>query len=303
MRRSQLMTGAVILDACLGEPRRWHPLNGFGWIAGQVKRFAYGPPALSPARRRLRGALAVTSLILPTALLARRLVRPPLPAALIEVLVLYLGLGQRSLHEHARAVSTALAAGDEAQARYHASLLVSRDPQALEIIPATLESVLENGNDAVFGALCWFALAGAPGVIVYRLANTLDACWGYRNARYRDFGWAAARLDDVLNYLPARLTALTYAHLGKPLLALECWWRQAGAWESPNAGPVMAAGAGALAVRLGGPARYAGQWRARPPLGDGTAPQVQDLERGLRLIRRGVAAWLAVIAAWEARYA
>jgi adenosylcobinamide-phosphate synthase len=163
--------------------------------------------------------------------------------------------------------------------------------------------VLENGNDAVFGALCWFALAGAPGVIVYRLANTLDARWGYRNPRYRDFGWAAARLDDVLNYLPARLTALTYAHLGKPLRALECWWRQAGAWESPNAGPVMAAGAGALGVRLGGPACYAGQWRARPPLGNETAPQLADIEGGLRLIRQGVAIWLAVLAAWEDRYA
>lgn len=303
MRRSQLMTGAVILDACLGEPRRWHPLNGFGWLAGQVERLTYGPPALSPAQRKLRGALAVTSLILPWALLARRLTRPPLPAALIEILVLYLGLAQRSLHEHARKVSTALAAGDQARARHSASLLVSRDPQTLDIIPATLESVLENGNDAVFGALCWFVLAGAPGVIVYRLANTLDARWGYRNDRYRDFGWAAARLDDVLNYLPARLTALTYAHVGKPLMALDCWWRQAGTWESINAGPVIAAGAGALAVRLGGPARYAGQWRTRPVLGGDAAPQVQDLEAGLRLIRQGVAAWLAAIAAWEARYA
>lgn len=136
-------------------------------------------------------------------------------------------------------------------------------------------------------------LGGAPGAVFYRLANTLDAMWGYRNTRYRHFGWAAARLDDCLNYVPARLTALTYALLGDRRLALACWRSQAPAWDSPNAGPVMAAGAGALNLTLGGPARYRGEWHERPPLGGGAAPGAGDIERALALVRRGVLLWAA----------
>jgi adenosylcobinamide-phosphate synthase len=157
--------------------------------------------------------------------------------------------------------------------------------------------VLENGNDAVFGALFWFALAGAPGVVAYRLANTLDAMWGYRTARYLRFGWAAARLDDLLNYVPARLTALTYAAAGRFERALACWRAQAGAWESFNAGPVMAAGAGALGVRLGGAAVYHGAPKERPPLGEGDAPGARDIRRALALVRRGVWLWLGALLA------
>ncbi len=108
------------------------------------------------------------------------------------------------------------------------------------------------------------------------------------------FGWAAARLDDVLDYLPARLTALTYALLGKTRLALRCWRIQAPTWDSPNAGPVMSAGALALGVKLGGPARYHGEWHQRPDLGAGEAPQAADIERALKLVRHGVYLWLAL---------
>jgi adenosylcobinamide-phosphate synthase len=172
--------------------------------------------------------------------------------------------------------------------------MVSRDSAAIDPVPATVESVLENGNDGVFGALFWFFLLGGAGALLFRLANTLDAMWGYRNQRFLKFGWAAARLDDVLDYIPARLTALTYALLGQTRTALNCWKTQAPHWDSPNAGPVMSSGAGALGLKLGGPARYQGEWHERPELGTGDAPQPQDIERALALVRHGVYLWLTV---------
>jgi adenosylcobinamide-phosphate synthase len=182
-------------------------------------------------------------------------------------------------------------------ARHAVGRMVSRDTAALnasQIAAAATESVLENGNDAVFGALFWFAVLGAPGALLYRLANTLDAMWGYRTPRYDHFGWAAARIDDALNYLPARLAALTYALCGRFKAAMRCWRTQAPQWDSPNAGPVMAAGAGALGVRLGGPAPYHGVWESRPELGEGNEPDAMSILRALRMLLKGVLIWLVV---------
>ncbi|MGH8613764.1 MAG: adenosylcobinamide-phosphate synthase CbiB [Gammaproteobacteria bacterium] len=292
-----LSIAAVLTDWWLGEPRRFHPLIGFGRLALSVEARLYGSPGIAATTRRWRGVLAVVVLLMPFTAAASVLAALPGVGAAFGVLALYWALGLRSLHDHARSVAQALSAGDEAKARACVSLMVSRDSAALDITAAATESVLENGNDAVFGALFWYAVAGAPGTVLYRLANTLDAMWGYRNARYLHFGWAAARLDDILNYLPARLTALTYALLGKAGQALVCWRSQAPAWHSPNAGPVMAAGAGALGVVIGGPARYAGEWHDRPILGTGNAPTLDDIERALGLVRRGVGLWLVALLA------
>jgi adenosylcobinamide-phosphate synthase len=214
-------------------------------------------------------------------------------------LILYLAIGRRSLAEHADRVQRALKNQDIAAARRQVSLIVSRDTEMLqppEICKATVESVLENGNDALFGAVFWYVVGGAPAVVGYRLINTLDAMWGYRNDRYRDFGWTAARLDDVLNFIPARLTALGYALVGNTRSALRCWFSQGRHWKSLNAGPVMAAGAGSLGVVIGGPARYAEVLQQRPALGQGRPPNADTIADALALIRRSLMLWLLVLA-------
>jgi adenosylcobinamide-phosphate synthase len=289
-----LAIGAVLIDWLAGEPRRFHPLVGFGRLAGIVERCFY---AGSPGARRLRGLLALVVLLIPFTILAAGLSLLPFAGDLFSLLVLIFTLGHRSLYEHAAAVVRALEKGDAAAARRMAGLMVSRDTEQLGVEGATVESVLENGNDGIFAALCWFIIAGAPGCLCYRLANTLDAMWGYRNRRYRDFGWAAARLDDLLNYIPARLSALSYALIGASGRAFHCWRTQAAAWESPNAGPVMAAGAGALGITLGGPACYDGHWRSRPRLGWGQPPETADITRALDLVRATLGLWLTVLLA------
>ncbi|PRB81327.1 adenosylcobinamide-phosphate synthase CbiB [Pseudomonas sp. MYb185] len=287
-----LMALAVLLDHLLGEPRRAHPLVAFGRMADVLERWMN-----RGERRQLRGLLAWLLAVVPLTLLAWALASLPQIGWLLSILLLYLAIGLRSLGEHAQPVALALRAGDLSQARRRVSYMVSRQTAELDataVAAATTESVLENGSDAVFAALFWFAVLGAPGVVLYRLANTLDAMWGYRNERFQRFGWAAARLDDALNWLPARLVALTYALLGNTYQAWSCWRRQAPQWDSPNAGPVMAAGAGALNVRLGGAAIYHGELHERPLLGAGRPAAADDIDRALRLVRQGVWLWLVV---------
>jgi len=268
-----LMTLAVALDGWLGEPRHWNPLTGFRWLAAWLEQRMY-------MADRWRGVFAVAALVLPPVLLAAELdaALAELPGywdAALSLLVLTLALGHQRLRDPVR-------------------------PDSLEITTATCENVLKNGG--VFAVLFWFIVAGAPGAILYRLANILNALWGHRDARYREFGWAAAQLDDMLGTLPARLAALTYALLGHTRQALECWREQAPAWHDPNAGPPLAAGAGALGIRLGGRACVQGVWVERPPLGSDTAPEESDIERALALVRNSLLLWLLVIglaaAAW-----
>lgn len=296
-----LAVAAVALDYWLGEPRRYHPLVGFGNLAHWVEAQLNPESRQALSIQRFAGIFGVALLLIPFATLAFWLCKL---SPLVDVLLLTFAIGHKSLHQHARAVSTALQAGNEEEARKAASYMVSRDSAALEPVPATVESVLENGNDGVFGALFWFLLAGGTGALIFRLANTLDAMWGYKNPRFLYFGWAAARLDDVLDYIPARLTALTYALLGKTRIALHCWHTQAPVWDSPNAGPVMAAGAGALGIKLGGAACYQGEWHDRPTLGAGKAAEPADIGRALTLVRHGVYLWLGLaILAWGALHA
>lgn len=297
-----LTVAGVALDALLGEPRRRHPLVAFGRLATRLEQRFNS----AGAGWRSHGVTAWVLAVLPLTALATLLSWLPMVGWLVDMAALYCALGLRSLGEHVSPVARALRAGDLEQARQRVGYLVSRETAELDanaVARAATESVLENGSDAVFAALFWFVLLGAPGVVLYRLSNTLDAMWGYRNERFERFGWAAARIDDLLNYLPARLVALTYAVLGNTRLALYCWRCQAPHWDSPNAGPVMAAGAGALAVRLGGPAIYQGQLHERPALGAGRAADADAIDSGWQLVKRGVWLWLLIICAGAELYA
>lgn len=291
----------VLLDRLLGEPRRWHPLVGFGRFADGAERFwRRGAPGHALGNR-WRGLVAWSAVVLPCVALAAWFAHPALDA-----LLLWFALGGRSLGEHARAIAIPLAAGDLAMARAQVGRIVSRDTTQLDtagVATAAVESVLENGNDAVFGTLFWFFVAGGAGALLFRLANTLDAMWGYRDTRRIYFGWAAARIDDGLNYLPARLTALTYALLGRAGPALACWRAQAGQWSSPNAGPVLAAGAGALGICLGGAAIYHGRVEQRPKVGAGGTATAADISRAVALVTRGQWLWLVAFLAWCAWHA
>lgn len=286
---------AFALDYCLGEPKRYHPLVGFGWLATQLERQLNPQHRQAMPQQRLLGFLGLALLILPFLLLAGWLCQMQTIGLITNTVLLYFALGHKSLHEHALAVSQALNANDAETAKTAVSYMVSRDASEIEPVSATMESVLENGNDSVFGALFWFFIAGGVGALAFRLINTMDAMWGYKTARFNYFGWAAARIDDVLNYLPARLTALTYAALGKTRMALRCWKQQAPLWDSPNAGPVMAAGAGSLNVTLGGAARYHGTWHKRPTLGAGEPPVANDIQRALKLVQHGALSWLTIM--------
>lgn len=292
-----LVAAAVLLDRLLGELPRWHPLVGFGAFANALERRLNRGASERP--RFLIGVLALVLALLPFVAAACFVETLPAPwNSLVAVLLLYFAIGARSLREHALAVALPLQRNDLPVARRRLSYIVSRDTAALnesQVARAAVESVLENGADAIFAALFWFVLLGAPGVVLYRLSNTLDAMWGYRTPRFQYFGWAAARFDDLLNLIPARLTALTYALLGRTSTALRCWRTQAPLWYSPNAGPVMAAGAGALGIELGGPAPYHGQVKQRPRLGEGEAARPGDIARAVRLVDLGLVSWVVLL--------
>jgi adenosylcobinamide-phosphate synthase len=187
-------------------------------------------------------------------------------------------------------MADALDAGDIEAARALVPSLCGRDPAALDeggICRAAVESIAENTSDAAVAPLLAAAVAGAPGVLAYRAVNTLDAMVGYRTEHYREFGWASARLDDVANYLPARLGGVLAVLLGpRPRQAAQAWKADAHRHPSPNAGVVEAAFAGALDLSLGGPTTYRGYTEDRPVLGGGRRPGVADVRAAVRLSRR-----------------
>jgi len=292
-----VVTVALLLDWWLGEPRRFHPLIGFGWVASWVEAALFRGRREPPPR--MCGVRGWSGVMFPVLFLSLLLLYLEGAVALVvQALVLYLVIGGRSLIDHGRAVEQALQSNQLQQSRTEVGKMVSRETNALDqqgVAKAATESVLENGNDALFGALFWFMIAGIPGALLYRSANTLDAMWGYKNDRLIHFGWWPARADDLLNWVPARLTAISYALVGHFSTAIQCWREQAAHCESPNAGVVMAAGAGALRVRLGGAAQYHGERVERPDLGAGEIVEAETIGQSISLLQRATLLWMMLL--------
>jgi adenosylcobinamide-phosphate synthase len=317
------LAAGVALDTLLGDPRRGHPVAAFGRAAAALESRDY-------ADTRRRGAVHAAACVLaaaaPAVVLHRRTRgRPPLEAA-AAALAVWAVTGARSLHHEAERTVVALDRNDLAAARQVLPSLCGRDPAGLnakEIARAVVESVAENTSDAIVAPLMWGAAAGLPGLAAYRAINTLDAMVGHRSPRYLRYGWASARLDDAANWIPARVTAaLTIACApvarkvplagsalhsppeGRPVrepaaAALRAVLRYGKRHPSPNAGRCEAAFAGALGVRLGGANVYGGVSEIRPELGEGRAPEPDDIRRAIRLSRAVTvaAAGLAVLVA------
>lgn len=283
----------VVLDAFLGDPRRWHPVAGFGRVAGAVERRVY-------ADSRWRGVVHAGVLVGgagAVGVVLEKVSRRPVVHALTTAGVTWAVLGGTSLGREGLGMARVLERGDLEAARERLPHLCARDPNGLDaagVSRAVVESVAENTSDASVAPLVWGAVAGIPGLLMYRAVNTLDAMVGYRNPRYERFGWAAARLDDAANWVPARVTgALVVACSGGG--AWRVLSRDGRKHPSPNAGRVEAAFAGALGVRLGGVNAYGGRVERRPEMGDGRAPEVRDIRRAVRLSAAVTFAAAAVI--------
>ncbi|WP_061300179.1 cobalamin biosynthesis protein [Herbidospora cretacea] len=274
----------VALDALIGDPRRGHPVALFGTAATRLERRVYRD---SRTRGLLFTALCVGSVTALGALLPKR--------TAVTALATWAVLGGTTLAREGATMARHLAGDDIEAARNRLPHLCGRDPGSLgedELARATVESLAENTSDAVVAPLFWGAVAGVPGLLAYRAINTLDAMVGHRSPRYERFGWAAARLDDAANYVPARLTGLLTAlcsgRFRPTLRAISLYGSR---HPSPNSGQCEAAFAGALNVTLGGVNDYGGRVEHRPELGDGPRPTTGDISRAVTLTRR--VAWAA----------
>lgn len=280
MNRSTELALGVLADEVFGDPRRYHPVAGFGTVAQALERRMYAPS-------KLRGAAYTAVLVGGAAALGLAARKVPGATAVGTWAV----VGGAGLRKVGSSLGSDLERGDVDGARALLPSLCGRDPSVLDtdgLARAAVESVAENTSDAAVAPLFWGAVAGLPGLLAYRAANTLDAMVGYRNERYGDFGWASARLDDVLNYAPARLAGAVSVVLapavgGAPSDALRAWREDAAQHPSPNAGVAEATAAGALGLRLGGRTQYTHGVEQRPTLGDGRAPVPRDLARASRL--------------------
>ncbi len=303
MSRATGLALGWFVDRLVGDPRRWHPVGGFGSVAARLEQHTYAP-------RRWRGVVHVVMLAGGASafgVVAERVSRHHGAAhTLVTAAATWAVLGGRSLAREATIIDGQLRADDLAAARLQVRNLVGRDTSALdadEVARACVESLAENTSDAVVAPLFWGALLGVPGLLGYRAVNTLDAMIGHRSERYGEFGWGAARLDDLVNWAPARLSGILALALslgvgqGSIREGLSAIRRDAPAHPSPNGGVVEAAFAGTLGVSLGGANVYDGRTENRGRLGGGRPAGVSDIQPATRLARRVSLAALGLAAA------
>lgn len=275
-------------DRMAGDPRRGHPVAMFGSAAAATEQAWYRDSRAAGAgyAAALIGGVVLVGAVVESAGARRRAGTVAVTAA-----ATWIALGGTTLAETGREMADRLGAQNLDRARELLPALCGRDPEVLDadgLARAAVESIAENTSDATVAPLLWGALAGVPGLLGYRAINTLDAMVGYRDERYRNFGWAAARTDDIANLLPARLSGILTAALapvvgGTPADTWRAWRRDAGRHPSPNAGVAESTMAGALGVRLGGRTEYRHGTEMRPVLGDGPAPVSADLRGAVRL--------------------
>ena len=314
-----LLVAGLTLDAVFGDlPAVFHYLPHPVVFAGRAVAFfdrKLNRETRSEASRRERGIITVVVLVGGAALLGlaiERLWRGSLLGAAIEVVLIAVLVAQRSLFDHVAAVAVALDTRGLASGRDAVRHIVGRDPMSLDthgVARAAIESLAENFSDGVVAPVFWYLLLGLPGLFAYKMANTLDSMIGHRTPRYRSFGWAAARLDDLMNALPALLSGLLLAAAAlftensRPGHALAIMLRDGRKHHSPNAGWPESAMAGALGLALAGPRRYPEGLVADPWLGDGSARAgTSDIVRALQLYRLAclveggllLGVWLAV---------
>ena len=291
------MVVALAVDAMFGWPERWfrsigHPVT---WLGRLIDFFdaAWNRDSQGATFRRTAGAVAALAVIALSVVLAW-IVQAQLATGWSRVLLTGIlawpFIAMRSLHEHVTAVMAPLKSGDIEAARVAVSHIVGRDPSGVEeagIARATIESLAENTSDGIVAPVFWGAIFGLPGIAGYKAINTLDSMIGHRTPRHEAFGWAAARIDDLVNFVPARLTGVLFAFVcAQPKAAMSCMMRDARRHRSINAGWVEAAMAGALGVRLSGPRVYHGEVANEPFLNESARdPLADDIDRALKLFR------------------
>jgi adenosylcobinamide-phosphate synthase len=305
------MAVAMLVDAVLGWPdgvfaRIRHPVTWLGRVIGALDA-RWNRSEDSAGTRRAAGiaaALIVIALSSGLALAVQAAIPQGWSRLVLLGILAWPFVALRSLHDHVAAVARPLQAGDLAAARTAVSMIVGRDPAKLDeagIARAAIESLSENASDGIVAPLFWGVLFGLPGIVGYKAVNTLDSMIGHRSERHEWFGWAAARIDDLANLVPARLTGLLFALVSvRPVDAIACMARDASRHRSPNAGWPEAAMAGALGVRLCGPRFYHGELADEPWLNESARdPAAGDIAKGLKLYSRamiGLAGLLVLLA-------
>ncbi len=283
------LPAAYLLDLLVGDPRGWpHPVRAMGWLVSRGERWLRRVTRAGRAAGLLLVAcvLVATAVTVAATLWSAAQFGPRVRFA-AEVLLIGFGLASRSLASETMRVVRAAERSDLIAARRELALIVGRDTESLgseETHQACIETVAENTTDAVVAPILFTALAGPLGLWLFKAASTMDSMLGHRDERFARFGWAAARLDDVLNFVPARITFLLMPLAAlvvgaRPLAAWRIGWRDGRKHASPNAGVAEATMAGALGVQLGGPGSYGGVWVDRPLLGDRVRPATADLVR------------------------